>query len=42
MEIFSGKASFKGVAIGRIAEMKKADTVVRRTHVDDIEAEIAR
>ena len=42
MEIFSGKASFKGVAIGRIAEMKKADTEVRRTRIDDVEAEIAR
>ena len=42
MEVFQGKASFKGVAIGKIAEMKKADTVVRRTHVDDVDAEIAR
>ena len=42
MEIFEGKSSFKGVAIGKIAEMKKAETVVRRTHVDDVDAEIAR
>lgn len=42
MESYEGKASFKGIAIGKIAEMKKASTVVRRTHVDDIDAEIAR
>ncbi len=42
MEVFEGKSSFKGVAIGKIAEMKKAETVVRRTHVDDVDAEIAR
>ena len=42
MEVFTGKASFKGVAIGKIAEMKKAATVVRRVHVEDVEAEIAR
>ena len=42
MEVYSGKASFKGVAIGRIAEMKKAEAVVRRVHVDDVDAEIAR
>ena len=42
MEMYSGKASFKGVAIGRIAEMKKASTVVRRTHIEDPDAEIER
>ena len=42
MEVFKGTAAFKGIAIGRIAEMNKADTVVRRTHVDDVDAEMAR
>ena len=42
MEVYSGKASFKGVAIGKIAEMQKTEAVVRRVHVDDVEAEIAR
>ncbi|MDO4614932.1 MAG: phosphoenolpyruvate--protein phosphotransferase [Lachnospiraceae bacterium] len=42
MEVYQGKASFKGVAIGRIAEMKKASTVVRRMHVDDVDAEFQR
>ena len=42
MEVFKGTAAFKGIAIGRIAEMNKADTIVRRTHVDDVDAEMAR
>lgn len=42
MQVFEGKASFKGVAIGQIAEMQKAETVVRRTHVDDTDAEFER
>ena len=42
MQIISGKALYKGIAIGKIAELRKADTVVRRTHVDDTDAEIAR
>ncbi len=42
MEVFKGTAAFKGVAIGRIAEMNKEAAVVRRTHVEDVEAEFAR
>ena len=42
MEKYSGKAAYQGIAIGKIAEMKKADKVVRREHVDDVEAEVAR
>ncbi len=42
MEVYKGSTSFKGIAIGKIAEMKKASTVVRRTHIEDIEAELAR
>ncbi|MDO4620295.1 MAG: phosphoenolpyruvate--protein phosphotransferase [Lachnospiraceae bacterium] len=42
MQIYEGKASFKGIAIGKIAELKQASAVVRRVHVDDVEAEIAR
>ena len=30
------------MAIGKIAEMQKTEAVVRRVHVDDVEAEIAR
>ena len=42
MEVYKGSSSYKGIAIGKIAEMKKASAVVRRTHVEDIEAEIRR
>ncbi len=42
MEKYVGKAAFKGIAIGRIAEMVKADKTVRREHVEDSAAEIAR
>ncbi len=42
MEKYSGKAAYQGIAIGKIAEMKKADKVVRREHVNDVEAEVAR
>ncbi|MBQ6376499.1 MAG: phosphoenolpyruvate--protein phosphotransferase [Lachnospiraceae bacterium] len=42
MEVFKGKAAYKGVAIGKIFEMKKADTEIKRTHVDDVEAELKR
>ncbi len=42
MEKYSGKAAYQGIAIGKIAEMNKADKVVRREHVDDVEAEVAR
>ncbi len=42
MEIFKGKVSYKGVAIGKIAEMAKNEVVVRRSHVEDVEAEFAR
>lgn len=42
MEVYVGKAAFQGIAIGRIVELKKADNLVRREHIEDIEAEIAR
>ena len=42
MEIFRGKASSGGTAIGRIAVMKKGAALIRRTRADDTEAEIAR
>ena len=42
MEKYSGKAAYQGIAIGKIAEMNKADKTVRREHVNDVEAEIAR
>ena len=42
MEVFKGKAAYKGVAIGKIFEMTDAEPVVRRTHVDDVDAEMKR
>ena len=39
---FTGKASFMGIAIGRIAEMKKNQAVVRKTHIEDADAEFQR
>ena len=42
MEAIKGTASYKGIAIGRIAEMEKDDAVVRRVHIDDAEAETVR
>ena len=42
MEAIKGTASYKGIAIGRIAEMEKDDAVVRRAHIDDADAETVR
>ena len=42
MEIYKGSASFKGIAIGKIREMDKANIIVERKHVDDTEAEFLR
>lgn len=42
MEQFTGKSIFKGTAIGRILFYSKNQQQVKRTKVEDIEAEIAR
>ncbi len=42
MEVFSGKAIFNGVAIGRILYYGKQETSVKRTKITDVEAELAR
>ncbi|MGL6197351.1 MAG: phosphoenolpyruvate--protein phosphotransferase [Lachnospiraceae bacterium] len=42
MDTYTGKAAFRGVAIGRILELKKQSNVVRRGRIEDIEAEIER
>ena len=42
MEIYQGKAVFKGVAIGKILTYQKASTQIKRVHTEDSESEIAR
>ena len=42
MVIYSGKAVFGGIAIGKISLYKKGEAQVKRTKVDDVEAEVAR
>lgn len=42
MEQFTGKSIFKGTAIGRILFYSKNQQQVKRTRVEDVEAEVAR
>ena len=42
MKVLSGKAAFKGVAIGKIREFGEKKVEVNKTSVSDVEAEIAR
>ena len=42
MRVLSGKAAFKGVAIGKIKEFGAKKVEVNKTTVSDVEAEIAR
>ena len=42
MECVKGKSVFKGVALGKIAVLKKNDDVVKRTKIDNPEKEIQR
>ena len=42
MRVLEGKSVFSGIAIGKISILQKADTSVKRTRVEDPEAEIAR
>ena len=42
MEIYSGKSVFGGIAIGKICIYKKGQQTVRRTKIEDVEAEKKR
>ena len=42
MITLSGKSVFGGVSIGRLMFYKRRDKVIKRTHVDDVEGEVAR
>ncbi len=42
MITLSGKSVFGGVSIGRLMFYKRSDKVIKRTHVDDVEGEVAR
>ena len=42
MKEFIGKSVFSGIAIGKIAILKKDNQSVKRTHVEDIAGELAR
>lgn len=42
MKVYSGKAVFHGIAIGKIRILKKKETNVFRNHIEDTEQEIAR
>ncbi|MCR5202511.1 MAG: phosphoenolpyruvate--protein phosphotransferase [Lachnospiraceae bacterium] len=42
MVIYQGKAVFEGVAIGKLSVYKKAEHVVKREKVTDVEAEVNR
>ena len=42
MTIYTGKSVFGGIAIGRLSVYRKDDSQVKRVHIDDPEAEIAK
>lgn len=42
MKIFSGKGVYGAMAFGNISILKKWDTSIKRTKIDDVQAEIAR
>ena len=42
MKIQQGKSVYKGIAIGKISIYQNGQQVVKRRHVDDVEAEIKR
>ena len=42
MTEYTGKSVYKGTAIGEIRVLKKKDSLVKRVHTDDVEAELAR
>lgn len=42
MEKYSGKSVYKGTAIGPVRVLKKTESLVKRKHIDDVEAEVDR
>ena len=42
MQCFQGKSVYKGIAMGPIVVLKKNDYQVKRTHIEDTEAEVKR
>ena len=42
MQVYSGKSVFGGVSIGKIMFYKRNEKVIKRTHVDDVDAEWKR
>lgn len=42
MKVLEGKSVFSGIAIGKISILQKMDTSVKRVHIDNPAAEIAR
>ena len=42
MEKYIGKSVYKGTAIGPVRVLKKTESLVKRKHIDDVEAEVDR
>jgi len=42
MQCFQGKSVYKGIAMGPVVVLKKNDYQVKRTRIEDAEAEAAR
>lgn len=42
MKCLKGKSVYKGVALGKIAVLRKAENVVKRIHIEDTKAELQR
>ena len=42
MQCFQGKSVYKGIAMGPIVVLKKNDYQVKRTRIEDTEAEVKR
>ena len=42
MQCFQGKSVYKGIAMGPIVVLKKNDYQVKRTRIEDPEAEVKR
>ena len=42
MQCLKGKSVYKGIAMGKISVLKKDDYIVKRTKIEDPQAEIQR
>lgn len=42
MEVYEGKAVLSGIAIGKVLIYRKNHAMIKRAHIDDAEAELAR